>query len=371
MTQPPPSLAYHWGEDALLIERAARAFAQSVSPPGETMATFRASLDDVDEGEGGASAVAKRRSRTLDAIEQHLASMPLFGAGTIVIIRQPAGLLAENSSRERLLRLVASVPPGNALCVTDLVASGATSPAAAGIMRDAIAAAGGLVEEHRVPAGRSLETWLEGRARELGIDLEPGAARLLAERVGGHVREGDVDRRRRTELADAELEKLALYRPGGRIGRADVEALVSESIPGSTWAFLDAVAGRSGAEAARLAERLLTEGSPLPVLVAQLHRRSRELVQVREHIEAGSTPSRIVREMRLQPFRAQKLSEGARRWTLPELEDALADLLALDLRSKGISLDGSTPQMSERIDALLLQAWLARHVAPRQPVGAG
>jgi hypothetical protein len=37
--------------------------------------------------------------------------------------------------------------------------------------------------------------------------------------------------------------------------------------------------------------------------------------------------------------------------------------LALDLRSKGISLDGSTVRMSEEVDGLALQAWLARHAA--------
>ena len=50
---------------------------------------------------------------------------PLFGAGTLVVVRQPAGLLAEKASRERLLALVPTVPPGNALCVTDLIAAGA------------------------------------------------------------------------------------------------------------------------------------------------------------------------------------------------------------------------------------------------------
>jgi DNA polymerase III delta subunit len=199
------------------------------------------------------------------------------------------------------------------------------------------------------------------RAAELDVRLEPAAARLLSERVGGHVRESDVDRRRRTELANAELEKLALYRPGGIIDRADVEALVSESIPGSAWAFLDATAARDTAQAARLVERLLAAGTPLPVLISQLHRRLRDLILVREHLEAGANPPQIVKAMRLQPFRAQKLAEQARAWTLAGLEAALDDLVVLDLRSKGITLDGSTAQMSERVDALALQTWLARH----------
>jgi DNA polymerase-3 subunit delta len=286
---------------------------------------------------------------------------PLFGAGTLVVVRQPAGLLAEKEARGRLIDLVAAVPSGNALCVTDLTASGARGPAARGALRDAMAAAGGVVEEFKVPGAGQLEPWLVRRAGELGIELQPRAAHVLAERVGGHIRESDVDRRRRTELANGELEKLALYEPGGSITPEDVEALVSETIPGSTWAFLDAVGARAGADATALAERLLAAGTPLPVLTSQLHRRLRELILVREHLDSGSSNPQIVKELKLQPFRARKLTQQARAWTMPQLEAALMDLLALDLRSKGVAVDGATLQVSEGIDALAVQTWLARH----------
>jgi len=217
------------------------------------------------------------------------------------------------------------------------------------------------VQEFKTPAPGRLEPWLVQRAKELEIELQPQAARLLAERVGGHIRESDVDRRRRTELANGELEKLALYRPGGTISAEDVEALVTETIPGSTWAFLDAVGARAGANATTLAERLLADGTPLPVLISQLHRRLRDLILVREHLDAGSTPPQIVKELKLQPFRAQKLAEQAGAWSMPALEAATVELLALDLRSKGITLDGSTLQVSEAIDALAVQTWIARY----------
>jgi hypothetical protein len=101
----------------------------------------------------------------------------------------------------------------------------------------------------------------------------------------------------------------------------------------------------------------------MPVLVVQLHRRVRELVNVREHLDTGSKPQDLVRLMRLQPFRAQKLAEQARAWSVHELEQALAGLVDLDLRSKGIMLDGTTAHMSPERDALGLQLWLAEHAA--------
>jgi DNA polymerase III delta subunit len=363
------SLAYFWGEDAFGIDRAAQVWASRIAPPGESVEIWRVSLDDTD-GDGTAAPASRRRLRTMEAIEQRLGMAPLFGGGTVVLVRQPGDLLAASETRERLLDAIGTVPAGNALCFTDLTSSGASSPAAKGVLRDAVAAAGGAVAEFQVPAAGRLEAWLRERAAELDVRLDPAAARLLSERVGGHVRESDVDRRRRTELANAELEKLALYRPGGIIDRADVEALVSESIPGSAWAFLDAAAARDTAQAARLVERLLAAGTPLPALISQLHRRLRDLILVREHLEAGATPPHIVKAMRLQPFRAQKLAEQARTWTLADLEAALDDLLALDLRSKGITLDGSSAHMSERVDALALQTWLARHASRAERAAA-
>lgn len=358
-----PARAYLWGEDAYGVERAAREYAEQLAESGAPMETWRvnAAEEPVDGADEAASG-ARRRERALDDIEEHLGMLPLFGGGTLVVVRQPASLLAAAAPRERLIRLTRSVPEGNALCFTDLIATGAKGPAAKGELRDAVAELGGLVRELRVPGPGQMERWLMERARELDITLEPAAARLLAERVGTHVREADVDRRRRTELAAGELEKLALYRPGGTIERADVEALVAESIPGSTWAFLDAVGSRALERASGLAERLVSDGTPLPVLVAQLHRRLRELILVRDHLDAGVRPPQMMKEMRLQSFRAKKLTEQARTWSADELDAALAGLLELDLRGKGIALDGSTPQMSERISALALQAWLVTGV---------
>ncbi len=304
-------LAYLWGEDAWSIDQAAAACATELAAPGmPPLATWRVSLDD-DTDDNGAGSVARRRARLLDEVASRLGTATLFGDGTLVVLRQPGALLREQTSRERTVALLDLVAPGNALCVTDLVAQDAKEPAASGVLAQAVQAAGGVVRQFPAMDRARMEAWLGTRAADLGVRLGPGAAQLLAQRVGAHVREGDVDRRHRSELANAELEKLALYRPGGEVSREDVSELVPEAIPGSMWAFLDAVAARRGPEAALFATRLQGMGTAMPVIVAQLHRRVRELVQVREHMDAGTRPPELIRVMRLAPFRAQKLTEQA------------------------------------------------------------
>jgi DNA polymerase III delta subunit len=365
-----PSLAYFWGEDAYGMEHAARQLAsEHAARAGEKLDTWRVSGDDDEPAagsDGPTDAPAKRRSRLLAELELRLSTAPMFGAGTFVVVRQPGSLLRETAARERLLSLLTAVAPGNALSFVDLVAAGSRAPTTgAATLRDAIAAAGGRVTEFPALSRDRMESWLAARARDLDVQLGPGAARALAERVGAYVREGDVDRRRQSELANAELEKLALYRPGGTVTREDVAELVGEAVPGSAWAMLDAAGERRTADAVALLDRLLGAATPLPVLISQLHRRLRELIVVREHLDAGTRPPELVRALKVQPFRAQKLAEQARAWPIGELESALAALLDVDLLSKGITPDGSPRSLSDDRSRLALLAWAVERTARR------
>ena len=359
-----PALAYFWGEDAFSLDHAAELYAKELADEaGQPPDIWRTTADSDEGGDDNGSSTGRRRStRVLEQIDQRTSTGTLFNSGTVVIVRQPGTLVREQAAREQLISLLDGVAPGNALAFVDLIASGGKGPAQAGALRDAVAARGGRVQEFPAQSRERMEGWIGTRARELNATLAPGAAHLLAERVGAYVREGDVDRRRQTELANAELEKLALYRPDAPITTNDVDELVGEAVPGSTWAFLDAVGARRAAEASTLIKRLLNEASPMPVLISQIHRRLRDLIVIREHIDSGSKPPDIVREMKLQPYRAQKLTEQARTWQQEELDEALGDLYELDLLSKGIAADGSPHSLSDDRSELALVAWLGQHV---------
>lgn len=357
-----PDLAYFWGEDAWSIEQAGREFRLALEEQaGEPYEIWRTSGDEDDAS--AEVAAGKRRDRVIDGIAEHLAIAPMFSAGTLVIVRQPGSLLREAAARERVIRLATEVGPGNALVFLDLLAAGGSGPAQQGALRDAIEAAGGKVKDFPALSRERMEGWITTRAKELNIEMAPGASRLLAERVGAYVREGDVDRRRMSELANSELEKLALYRPNGTIAREDIDALVGEAIPGSSWAFQDALASRRAPEAAILARRLLDDGTAIQIITTLIHRRLRELIIVADHLAAGTKPPDLVRELRMQPFRIQKLAEQARAWRQDELDDALSELLELDLLSKGIASDGSPKTVSDDRSQLALIAWIGTSVA--------
>ncbi len=339
-------LAYFWGDDALALRRAVERFVAGLSPDGDPPTAWRPDQAEPD---------------VLGALAMRVATSPLFGAGVVAVVADPIPLLRSRADQDRAVALLGQVAPGNGVAFTELVASGAREPAAASSrVRQAIDQAGGTVRRLEAPRAGHLEEWIATRAPELGIDLEPAARHLLAERVGGTVRDGDVDRRHQTEFAEAQLELLALYRPGARVRREDVDALVAPSVPASTWAFLDAVARRQR-DAARLGSALLAEGTALPVIVTQLHRRLRQLLEIRDRLAHGARPADIVGALRLHPKRAEILAEQAMRWDVDELESALEALLEVDLASKGLSSDArrSAGTMS---GPLALTLWLVEHV---------
>jgi DNA polymerase III delta subunit len=145
----------------------------------------------------------------------------------------------------------------------------------------------------------------------------------------------------------------------------DVEAIVSEAVPGSTWAFQDALGTRNAREAATLADRLLEAGTALPLMITQIHRRLRELIIVRDYMDAGVRPPDVIKALKMQPFRVQKLMEQAARWDADSLQNALEGLLELDLMSKGIDATGNPRSVSDDRSQLALISWIGERVGGR------
>jgi DNA polymerase III delta subunit len=314
---PTAPLGYYWGDDSYGVNHAPDALAKWLAGDGGPLDKLRLT---------GAHTTAAE-------IAEKVATATMFGGGTLVVVAEPAPLVATKPLAARLAEALGSVAPGNGLAFLDSVDGTARRPASLEALRKTVAEAGGHVQEFVAPTRDQMARWIGDRAKERDIRISPAAAALLAERVGANVRERDVDRRRQGELAVSELEKLALYRLDGQIGPDDVKALVADAVPGSTWAFLDAVGMRRADVAAELAERL--DDVPSPLLVTHLHRRIKQIIDVADLLASGTPARDLVRILKLNPYVAEKLAEQARTWALPELDAALAGLLELDAQLKG------------------------------------
>jgi DNA polymerase III delta subunit len=353
---PRPFLGYYWGDDAYALEDAARSLAAQMAaaagaPP------LRWSCQ-------GADVVAD-----LGPLEERLLAGPLFGPGTLVVLLDPAPIVRSRRAVDRLARVLDAMAPGNGLAILDLAPEGGRSVGPAVALRQLVDSRGGEVRELRAPRPGDLVGWIAARAAERGLRLTPQAARELARRVGGLVREGDVDRRHLGALAVAELGKLAFFAPGETIGPEAVAALVPEARPSSLWGFLDAVAERRVSEALDRLEGVLA-AIPAPLLVNQLHLRLRELIVVADLAGHDPPPQRLLTALRaVNPRgrygegRVAVLLRQASRWEPSELEAAIDGLLFLDARAKGL-VGGSEAQWR-----LAVALWLRR--LGRSPLPGG
>ena len=344
MTVTAPSVAFFWGDDDLAAGRAVARMAGAIS------AAAGGPVERLDiRGD------RNQAPQLIGQLNEKVATQSMFGGGTLGVVTNVGALTVKNEDRDALLAILPLVAPGNGIAFVEATRSGAKDPGQKRVV-DAVRALGGEVRAFQAPKAGQLAGWIESEARERQMSLAPGAARELALRVGGFVVDGDADRRTQTRMSIQELDKLALYRPTDPISPDDVKALVPEAVPGSVWAFTDAVGLRDAGRAATLLD-VLAGTTPEPVLLAVLHRRIRELLEVADHLAAGASEGSLTKTLGLHPFRLQQLITQARRWSLAELQDALEGLLALDATVKGAP--GSPGSEAQR--RLGFTLWLADH----------
>jgi DNA polymerase III delta subunit len=317
-----PSVAFFWGDDDLAAGRAVGRMAETIA------AGSGGPVERLDIRGDRNQAV-----QLIGQLHERVATQSMFGGGTLGVVTNVGALTVTGEGRDALLAILPLVAPGSGIAFVEATASGAKEPGQKRIV-DAVRAIGGEIRAFRAPKAGELAGWIESEARERQMHLAPGAARELAQRVGGFVLDNDADRRNQTRMTAHELDKLALYRPTEPVSAEDVKALVPEAVPGSVWAFTDAIGLRDSGRAAELLDRLAAT-TPEPVLLAVLHRRVRELIEVADHLAAGAREESLPRTLGLHPFRVQQLAIQARRWSLGELQTALEGLLELDATVKG------------------------------------
>ena len=355
-------VACFFGDDDLTIDRAVARFGQQVADGGEPLERW-----DLRGSRNAASAqIAELHGR--------VATPVMFGGGTLAVVTNAGALAVRVEDRDALLAVIPVVADGNALVIVEQSQSGAKYPSQTKLV-EAIKGAGGQVRGIESPKEGALAAWVDGEARDREIRLGVGAAKELATRVGGFVREGDAERRDQTRRASMELDKLALYRPDDIVSPDDVRALVAEAVPGSAWALADAVAERNTTKALELLDTL-AESMPEPVIVVVLHRRIRELLELQDRLLGARKLGDAGMAMGIKSeFRVRRLAEQARKWQPDELVAAIDGLLELDAVVKGAPGRGG----GEAHHRLAFALWIGDHgatspasaLAPaRRPVAA-
>ena len=213
-------------------------------------------------------------------------------------------------------------------------------------LRKAVEKAGGEVREYAAPKPWELPKWCVERGRELGIQLEPEAAKELVTLVGTS-----------QQRLSRELEKLALAlypAVNGTVG--DVERFAAGDTAPQAYDLADALVAGDLRATLALAEDLEAHGERPGRLVYAVVRRLREVHRAAAMLEAGMPEQKVAAELKAPPWLVKKTVARARKANAAALERALCVFAELEVELRG----GGDPQRDEDTAFSLALARAAR-----------
>lgn len=183
------------------------------------------------------------------------------------------------------------------------------------------------VFQFAIPQQRDIGGWIGARAKEHGFKIDRDACALIADFIG-------------TELGilDNALRQVASYAgPDATITCDDVETCLISSRVRIVWDLTDAIGDRNLSLASTLVRNLIDGGEDAFPILGAIAYRLRLMFRTREMLERGASPRDVKQSIKLGRD-ADRLIDGAKRYTVHELSHALHCAGQADIRLKSSSL---------------------------------
>jgi DNA polymerase III subunit delta len=266
-----------WGEDAFLLREAAM------------------------------SALGDLRPREVDGAEwvggelQDLATPSLFGERRALLVTDCRSL--PKDALTELGAYLAAPDPQAPLVLACTTAERGKPPAALVKMVEAVG------EVRRVQIARKdLEPWVLQRAKSLGIDLTPPAARALVETLGEEP----------GQLVAA-VSQLADAFTGARVGPAEIHRQFRGLGEQKTWDLCDKAFGKDLPGAIRALRSIEEGGDDALMVLGGIASRLRDLIRVRS-LPDRMSPAQVAKEAGLRfDWQARRYQQQARNFSIAEL----------------------------------------------------
>ncbi|MGZ5311132.1 MAG: DNA polymerase III subunit delta [Solirubrobacterales bacterium] len=291
------------GDDEAKIARARqrlRARAERDGGPG--------ALELFEAGEG-------RRAPDADALLGSLNAISLTASHRFLLADGIEGWGKRDA--EAVAEALGSVPPDTTVV---LIAHG--KPPAP--LKKAVEKTGGEVLAYDAPRERELPRQLVGQAADLGFTLDLEAARMLVARLGP-----------RSLRLRNELERLALWSGGGRVGPEEIQETIADTSEEAIWSLADAIVAGDEAETLRVAESLVAQGEALPRIVYSLAPRLRQALRASRELEAGRSPKDVASGLSMHPYAAKLLVQRVRGRSPADIDRAIRAVADLEVDSRG------------------------------------
>lgn len=266
-----------------------------------------------------------------DDLASIVATPPMMAEHRVVVVRDAQGLSVK--AREVVEAVSKAPDPGLILVLSASIPSSSKARFYDDLKKRAVSVEYGQLSQDDAPG------WVMETAREeLGVEVEPEAARALVGGIGvdlGHL--------------GSELRKLAAYaQDRKRVTLDDVRAVGGIIPRQDRWAWFDMISERRFREALETLPILLESGENGVGLVIGM---GGQLLKVALVCAGGQQA--LERELKpFQKWMARRIVPVARKWTVPEVDQALTELLRTDRLLKSASLSDR-----QALEELLLRLW--------------
>lgn len=260
-----------------------------------------------------------------------LATPPMMAEHRVVVVRDAQGLSV--TARTAVEQAVADPPAGTILVLSAAIPSGSKAKFYDTLKKAAVSIEFSRLSQDDAPG------WLMETAREeLGVEVDVEAARALVAGVGVEL-----------GMLTSELRKLASYVQDRKQVTVDDVRAVGGFVPRQDrWGWFDMIAERRFREALAALPVLLEQGENGVGLVIGI---GGTLLRVALVCAGGQQA--LERELKpYQRWMARKTVPVAKKWTLPEIDRALEELLRTDRLLKSASLSDR-----QALEELLLRLW--------------
>jgi|Deesub1362B_J571_1020462.scaffolds.fasta_scaffold00887_9 DNA polymerase-3 subunit delta len=273
---------------------------------------------------GGGSAFQKEtfygEDASGEAIVRSLLSVPMLAGKRVVIVKNFQRL--SQAGKERILRY-AMRPAGHSVLILAANAIDPRKQIYSSLMQVAVAV------ECKPPYENEIPVYVERLVEEKGKKIAPGAAQLLAAKLGNSLR--DVHN---------EVEKLVQF-TGKRkeITEQDVDELVGISRQFNIYKLRDAIGMGTFQHAVRILRWLLETGEKPGYIISSLTGYFSQLLLVQELVKAGYSPPAIADRVRAHRFFVGNLILQAGNFPAENIRRAFEKLLEADVQLKSSYLN--------------------------------
>jgi DNA polymerase-3 subunit delta len=293
----------------------------------ERRARLRALAESLSGAEG--IEVLDGEAATADAAAAALDAMTLSLGRRFIIVDGVERW--KDKELDALTRALAGIAPETTIAFFAREEGRTTAPER---LHAAVRAAQGDISAELSVKPWELPKWAIQRAAELGMTLQPDAARALVAHVG-----------ERQQRLMRELEKLALGSedPQTRltIDVDAVERLTASSAQRRAWTVADALVAGDAPGAVRAYLSLRRQGERLPGLMFWISGRIRSAHEIAAALDEGQAPAQVKRGLRMPSRAADLLIADARRAGSDRLRAAICEIADLELASRGGGVTGA------------------------------